>query len=61
MNQGGVDHGAPTAGPNDYARYSPGRVTSTGTGSFNGAAQGGTSTPHNNMQPTAFVNVMIKL
>jgi hypothetical protein len=61
INQSGVDHGAPTAGPNDYARYSPGRVTSTGTGSFNGSAQGGTSTPVRTVQPTLLGTIYIKL
>jgi microcystin-dependent protein len=59
INQSGVDHGAPTAGPNDYARYSPGRVTSTGTGNFNGAAQGGTSTPFRTTQPTLICNYIL--
>lgn len=36
-------------------------VTGSASGVLTGAPQGGTSTPHNNMQPTAFLNVMIKL
>lgn len=36
-------------------------VTGSVSSTFSGNAQGGTSTPHNNMQPTAFLNVMIKL
>jgi hypothetical protein len=61
-NQNGVDAGGLAAGPNSFGRYSPGPVTSTGgTASFNGAAQGGTSTPFGLVNPALLMTIYIKL
>lgn len=60
-NQNGVDAGGLAAGPNSFGRYSPGVVTSTGTGSFNGGAQGGTSTPFGLVNPALLMTIYIKL
>jgi microcystin-dependent protein len=38
-----------------------GQVTSTGTGTLSGTAQGGTSTAVNNVQPSTTCNYIIRL
>ncbi len=50
------------SGPASWLSTSGGALSiSQGTSTFAGAAQGGTSTAINHMQPSAFLNVMVKL
>lgn len=58
-NLNGTDAGGLAAGGNNYSRTSSGPVTSTGTASFNGQAQGGTSTPFRTTQPTLICNYIL--
>lgn len=57
--QGGSSFSAAIVQANTLSVQSP---TSIGSGpTFNGSAQGGTSTPFSTLQPTTFINMMIKL
>ena len=48
-------------GATDYAQKNSVAITSTGTGIFTGTAQGGTSTPFTNVQPTIICNYIIRI
>jgi hypothetical protein len=61
-NLGGSDSTNMSGGVSQYPRTSSSPVVfSGGTGSFNGAAQGGTSTPVRTVQPTLLGTIYIKL
>lgn len=59
---GGIsDNYTSVAGTGTWNTPTRGSLAATGTGTFTGTAQGGTSTAFSIMQPTSFINVMVKL
>jgi microcystin-dependent protein len=60
-NTGGTASANLPGGATDYAQKSSATITSTGTGVFTGAAQGGTSTQFTNVQPTIVCNYIIRI
>ncbi|KRR27955.1 phage tail protein [Bradyrhizobium lablabi] len=60
-NIGGTASANLAGGATDYAQKNSSIITSTGTGTFTGTAQGGTSMPVRTVQPTIICNYIMRI